>query len=211
MTWNNYVYAAGGIVAVAYDTTSAATPPVTTTVMRYFHKDHLGSIGVITDGLGTVVQRLAYDAWGKRRNANGADEPLAQSIPSLLDQNAQTNRGFTGHEHLEELALVHMNGRIGACPRAGVAGPVGPAARPLPYGRSQRPGPGQPPVVQPLRLRAEQPAGLHGSEWVFQFRQHIQEHQALLPAAADPGAGHRGGRGVLGHGAIGTGFDRGLV
>ncbi|MCC6168568.1 MAG: RHS repeat-associated core domain-containing protein, partial [Caldilineaceae bacterium] len=55
---------------------------------------------------------LAYDAWGKRRNTDGTDEPLAQSIPSLLDQNAITNRGFTGHEHLEELALVHMNGRI---------------------------------------------------------------------------------------------------
>ena len=43
--------------------------------------------------------------WGKRRYPNGADDPN-NAIASL------TNRGYTGHEHLEELALAHMNGRI---------------------------------------------------------------------------------------------------
>jgi len=97
--WVNYVYAAGGIAAVVN------VDSVSGTTTRYFHKDHLGSTAVITDESGAVVERLAYDAWGKRRNTNGADDPT-NSLTSL------TTRGFTGHEHLQAVALVHMNGRV---------------------------------------------------------------------------------------------------
>jgi len=38
-----------------------------------------------------VAERLSYDAWGKRRQPNGADDP-AGALTS------QTTRGFTGHE-----------------------------------------------------------------------------------------------------------------
>ncbi|WP_329710183.1 hypothetical protein [Vineibacter terrae] len=55
---------------------------------------------------------------GKRRYPNGTDDP-AGAITSLSD------RGFTGHEHLEEVALVHMNGRV-----------LRPRSRPLPERRS---------------------------------------------------------------------------
>ena len=55
--------------------------------MYYFHTDHLGSISVITDQNGSVLQRLSYDAWGKTRLPNGADgQPPA----------SDTTRGFTG-------------------------------------------------------------------------------------------------------------------
>jgi RHS repeat-associated protein len=67
--------------------------------------DHLGSVAVITDESGTVLERLSFDAWGKRRYSNGADDP-AGAITS------QTDRGFTGHEELDSVALVHMNGRV---------------------------------------------------------------------------------------------------
>src|SRR6187200_2683146 len=70
-----------------------------------FHKDHLGSISTITDENGLVLERLSYDAWGKRRFPNGVDDP-AGVIAS------QTNRGFTGHEELDAVGLVHMNGRV---------------------------------------------------------------------------------------------------
>jgi RHS repeat-associated protein len=72
---------------------------------RYFHTDHLGSISVITDENGVVVERLSYDAWGKRRFANGADDPTG-SIAS------ETTRGFTGEEELSVSGLVHLNGRV---------------------------------------------------------------------------------------------------
>src|ERR1700733_1649778 len=54
---------------------------------RYFHTDHLGSISVITDENGVVLERLSYDAWGKRRFASGADDPT-RSITS------QSTRGL---------------------------------------------------------------------------------------------------------------------
>jgi RHS repeat-associated protein len=44
--------------------------------------------------------------WGKRRNING----LSDVTDSLVGQT--TDRGFTMHEHLDEMGLVHMNGRI---------------------------------------------------------------------------------------------------
>jgi RHS repeat-associated protein len=72
---------------------------------RYFHTDNLGSIAVITNESGVVVERDSYDAWGKRRFPNGADDPSG-SIES------QTTRGFTGQEELADVGLVHLNGRV---------------------------------------------------------------------------------------------------
>jgi RHS repeat-associated protein len=97
--WKNYIFATGGMVAAVYE--NSAGPSQT----RYFHKDHLGSIVAITDETGVVLERLSYDPWGKRRHPDGSDDPTG-SIVSLTD------RGFTGHEHLEEVGIVHMNGRV---------------------------------------------------------------------------------------------------
>jgi RHS repeat-associated protein len=98
--WNDYLSV--GNVNVGMHTTQVTALTVST---RYFHVDHLGSIAVITDENGAIVERLSYDAWGKRRFPNGADD-AAGSIESL------TTRGFTGHETLDSVALVHMNGRV---------------------------------------------------------------------------------------------------
>jgi RHS repeat-associated protein len=72
---------------------------------RYFHTDHLGSISVITDENGLVVEQLSYDAWGKRRFPNGTDDPTG-SITS------QSTHGFAGEEELSVSGLVHLNGRV---------------------------------------------------------------------------------------------------
>jgi RHS repeat-associated protein len=74
-----------------------------TVATRYFHTDNLGSISVITNETGAVVERDGYDAWGQRRWANGADGNPGAS---------QTPRGFTGQEELSDVGLVHLNGRI---------------------------------------------------------------------------------------------------
>src|SRR6266581_4211950 len=70
---------------------------------HYLHTDHLGSVVAITDESGNVVQRLSYDAHGKRRNPNWTDPigPIA----------ALTPRGFTGHEMVDEYGLINMNAR----------------------------------------------------------------------------------------------------
>lgn len=55
---------------------------------------------------GTVIERLAYEPFGKRRFATGSDDPNNTIVPQ------NTDRGYTNHEHLDELTLVHMNGRV---------------------------------------------------------------------------------------------------
>jgi RHS repeat-associated protein len=74
--------------------------------LRYMHHDHLGSVAVVTNETGAVLERLAFDPWGKRRNING----LADTTDSLVG--LTTDRGYTEHEHLDEMGVIHMNGRI---------------------------------------------------------------------------------------------------
>jgi RHS repeat-associated protein len=54
-----------------------------------------------------VVERDAYDPWGKRRFTNGNDDPAGS-----LANSSQTIRGFTGQEMLADVGLVHLNGRV---------------------------------------------------------------------------------------------------
>ena len=97
--WNNYLTVAGELIGMFVEKSDE------TVATRYFHKDHLGSIAVITGETGAVLERLSFDAWGRRRFPNGADDPSG-SISS------QTSRGFTEHEQLAAVGLVHMNGRV---------------------------------------------------------------------------------------------------
>ncbi|HTO60929.1 MAG TPA: RHS repeat-associated core domain-containing protein, partial [Bradyrhizobium sp.] len=98
--WTDYL--AVGDAMVGMRVLQVASETLST---RYFHSDHLGSISVITDEHGVVLERLSYDAWGKRRFPSGADDPTG-SITS------QTTRGFTGEEELSVSGLVHLNGRV---------------------------------------------------------------------------------------------------
>jgi RHS repeat-associated protein len=98
--WTDYLSVGDAMVGMRIVQTASET--VTT---RYFHADHLGSISVITNEAGAVVERLSYDAWGKRRNPNGTDDTTG-SITS------QSSRGFTGEEQLSVSGLVHLNGRV---------------------------------------------------------------------------------------------------
>jgi len=79
--------------------------PGSATELNWVHKDRLGSPVAITDQSGNLKEKLAYDAWGKRRSLDGSS--IADSIVGVTD-----NKGFTGHEMLEALELVHMNGRV---------------------------------------------------------------------------------------------------
>jgi RHS repeat-associated protein len=88
---------------------AAANPATANTSLaslRYLHHDHLGSVAAVTSDTGTVIERLAFDPWGKRRNVNGQ----ADVTDSLVGQT--TDRGYTEHEHLDEMGLIHMNGRV---------------------------------------------------------------------------------------------------
>ncbi|OXG06084.1 RHS repeat-associated protein [Flavobacterium araucananum] len=71
----------------------------------YLQRDNLGSIVAITNSSGTVLEQRLYDAWGNILKINvpgiGAVEDL-----TFLD------RGYTGHEHLQSVGLINMNGRL---------------------------------------------------------------------------------------------------
>ena len=75
------------------------------TELRWTHLDRLGSVVAISDQVGVMQEKLAYDSWGKRRNLN--DNGTPDSIDGVVD-----NKGYTGHEMLDQLDLVHMNGRV---------------------------------------------------------------------------------------------------
>ncbi|GAA6140405.1 RHS repeat-associated core domain-containing protein [Hydrogenophaga sp. 5NK40-0174] len=72
----------------------------------YLHQDGLGSLIAVTDASGAVTERPAYDPWGKRRHTNGLPDVNAQLFGDLTD------RGFTMHEHMDEVGTINMNGRI---------------------------------------------------------------------------------------------------
>ncbi|UWE14533.1 RHS repeat domain-containing protein [Herbaspirillum huttiense] len=95
----HYITAGGSVIALIKQTG-------TTQTMNYMHRDQLGSTTTITDESGNVIERLAYEPFGKRRQAGGATDSEGTVV------GINTDRGFTNHEHLEELGLIHMNGRV---------------------------------------------------------------------------------------------------
>jgi RHS repeat-associated protein len=107
------------IGAVAQVTHAVTASSIATGVRRYFHADHLGSINAISSSTGVIEHRMAFDPWGARRtvNSSGVWQPGGMAPASILASYAKTakpttNRGFTGHEMLDEVGIIHMNGRI---------------------------------------------------------------------------------------------------
>ena len=84
---------------------SIYTEGVSDAGMYYFHNDHLGSPWLITDASGNEVQRLNFNAWGRRRDATNWDN--YSDLPEM-----KFDRGFTGHEHLEMFGLINVNARL---------------------------------------------------------------------------------------------------
>jgi len=75
--------------------------------MRYYLRDYAGSVAAIANPAAAVIERLGYEAYGERRYANGSPENRQSPLVGVT-----TDRGFTTHEHLDEMMLIHMKGRI---------------------------------------------------------------------------------------------------
>ncbi|MBU1718437.1 MAG: hypothetical protein KKA07_05135 [Bacteroidetes bacterium] len=75
--------------------------------MHYIHTDQLGSWCMITDEYGNVEEEQNFDAWGRRRNPTTGQYYAPGTEPFCI-----FDRGFTGHEHIDEFALINMNGRM---------------------------------------------------------------------------------------------------
>lgn len=60
----------------------------------------------LTDDQGNIFAEQSFDAWGRKRNPDTWGYSGIPSVPNWL------YRGYTGHEHLPEFGLIHMNGRM---------------------------------------------------------------------------------------------------
>ncbi|RDB05618.1 SpvB/TcaC N-terminal domain-containing protein [Runella aurantiaca] len=76
----------------------------TTTTLKYYLKDHLGSNTGFTGAGGVLLEEMSFDAWGQRRNADWT--------PLTTAYNGSHERGFTNHEHYDLFAMIDMNGRV---------------------------------------------------------------------------------------------------
>ena len=96
--------------------TSVAGPalasPMTAVRVDFWHKDHLGSLIATTNAAGQVLARYSYDPFGKRRNTNGTYDEFGNLVIDFGSSATGVDRGFTGHEHLDDVGLIHMNGRV---------------------------------------------------------------------------------------------------
>ena len=94
-----YIFGGDGMVAIRVNDATGDN-------VSYVHKDHLGSIQCLTTDAGALAQEMSYDAWGNRRDPNG------WSVYANAPAGLITDRGFTGHEHIDLFDLVNMDGRV---------------------------------------------------------------------------------------------------
>ncbi|SFC07258.1 RHS repeat-associated core domain-containing protein [Microbulbifer thermotolerans] len=83
---------------------------------QYLLKDHIGSTDVVLDANGNILETMAFDPWGKRRDADwqaiDISDLVANNYSLLESLTDTTTKGFTGHEMVDALGVIHMNGRI---------------------------------------------------------------------------------------------------
>jgi RHS repeat-associated protein len=78
---------------------------------QYLHTDAQGTPVLLTSDTGALKQQFAYDPWGRRVWANNPamNLPAASFLPVSTQR---TTMGFTGHDMLDAVGLVHMQGRV---------------------------------------------------------------------------------------------------
>ncbi len=113
-SWTDYIFAGSELIGIH------KTPATGGAYNRFFIRDQLGSIAVVTGDVGCsgltvggsnscLVERDSYDAWGKRRNYESWANDTNNSVTSV------TTRGFTGQEMVQPgsgFELVNMNARM---------------------------------------------------------------------------------------------------
>jgi RHS repeat-associated protein len=103
--WRHYVPTPSGKTIVVSRNSDLST---TTSLVL---SDHLGSSDAIVNALtGSINVQESFSPFGLRRQSN-----WAAGVPSYWDQVAitqSTRRGFTFHEHFDNVGLIHINGRV---------------------------------------------------------------------------------------------------
>lgn len=111
--WKRYL--PGGAV-YTYRTDAAFNQQSLT--QQYLLTDHIGSTDAVLDSNGNLVSgvQMAFDPWGQRRDPNwqalSIQDLIGNDYSLLKSLNDVTTKGFTGHEMVDALGIIHMNGRI---------------------------------------------------------------------------------------------------
>jgi RHS repeat-associated protein len=100
--WRHYVPTPSGMTIVVSRNSDA------TTSTAYLLTDHLGSSDATLDSSGNVVARQSFAAFGARRGGDWR----SGSTPDWAGIANTSRHGYTGHEHLDNLGLIHMGGRV---------------------------------------------------------------------------------------------------
>ena len=82
-------------------------------------KDHLGSTDCLLIGAWNgsafsnhTFEYQSFDAWGERRDSSSQVNYRATDANPFRTSENDYDRGYTGHEQLDDSGLIHMNGRI---------------------------------------------------------------------------------------------------
>jgi len=104
ITSHKHYIKVGGETIAQYTVEQADSNDIGTDTLEFLLRDKQGSIVTIVNSSGGVTAEMDYDAFGGRR-------PIFKStlITSAI---VAKPRGYTGHEHLDQLGLIHMNGRV---------------------------------------------------------------------------------------------------
>ncbi len=96
--YKHYIKAGGATIATYTVATDAPSK------LEYMQRDYQGSVAAVSDETGNVKAQLDFDAFGLRKAVAGASavDPIIEDM----------QRGYTGHEHLDGVGLIHMNGRV---------------------------------------------------------------------------------------------------
>ncbi len=100
--WRHYVPTPSGMTVVVSRNSDASTST------HYLLSDHIGSSDAVLDSSGALVARESFAAFGARRGGDWSSE----ATPDWAAIANTSRHGYTGHEHLDNLALIHMNGRV---------------------------------------------------------------------------------------------------
>jgi RHS repeat-associated protein len=76
------------------------------------HKDYLGSILAISDADGNKLEQRHFDAWGNFTHLQIGNDPVITEKNKIATTSLLIDRGYTSHEHLSEVSIIHMNGRL---------------------------------------------------------------------------------------------------
>jgi RHS repeat-associated protein len=102
--WRHYVATPSGrMVLISRNSDGTAST-------EYILTDHLGSSDAIVNAsTGGISVRESFNPFGVRRGSNWSGSPTAADAAAIA---GITRQGFTSHEHLDNIALIHMGGRV---------------------------------------------------------------------------------------------------